>query len=308
MRIRRKALGSLAALAALLVVAVGPAAAQSSVNEALIRGLNENLLYVAIPLAVLVELILFYAVYRFKDADEAKPTQENRRLEITWTVATAIILLFVGFTAYQVLGVPLIGGVTAQTYENVDTQPLATTHHGGQGANAPPVTEPDAVQVEVVAQKYYWTYNYPHQTAPNNDSEFVSRSSLQGQPLVIPADRPVYFHVTSLDWLHAFHVPGLALKQDAFPGKYNTIKTVALEPGSYQLYCAEYCGVGHSNMLGTVEVLPSAENPENPAEGTYEHWIQQRKSELASESGSGAGAGTNATNATSTGTASLAGV
>jgi len=302
MRIRRGAGASLAVLAALFVVAVQPAAAQSSINEALIRGLNQNLLYVAIPLAVLVELVLFYAVYRFKDAEEAKPTQENRRLEITWTVATAIILLFVGFTAYQVLGVPLIGGVTASTYEDVETQDVAVTHHEGQGANGPPVSEADAVQVEVVAQKYYWTYNYPHQTAPTNDSKFVSRSSLQGQPLVIPADRPVYFHVTSIDWLHAFHVPDLALKQDAFPGKYNTIKTIALEPGTYQLYCAEYCGVGHSQMLGTVEVLPSAENPENPAEGTYEHWIQQRKSELASEGGSGGGA-----NATNTDNASLAG-
>jgi cytochrome c oxidase subunit 2 len=305
MRIRRKAAGSLVALAALFVVAVQPVAAQSSVNEALIRGLNENLLYVAIPLAILVELILFYAVYRFKDADEAQPTQENRRLEITWTIATAIILLFVGFTAYQVLGVPLVGGVTAQTYEDVETQPLATTHFEGQGANAPPVSEADAVQVEVVAQKYFWRYNYPHETAPNNDSEFVSRSSLNGQPLVIPADRPVYFHVTSIDWLHAFHVPDLALKQDAFPSKYNTIKTVALEPGSYQLYCAEYCGVGHSNMLGTVQVLPAAENPDDPAEGTYEHWIQQRKSELAAENGSG-NASTSA-NATSTGNASVAG-
>ena len=53
---------------------------------------------------LLVEGILIYTVYRFKDADEAKPTKENRRLEITWTVATAIVLLFVDIAALAALG------------------------------------------------------------------------------------------------------------------------------------------------------------------------------------------------------------
>jgi cytochrome c oxidase subunit 2 len=60
----------------------------------------------------------------------------------------------------------------------------------------------------------------------------------------------------------------LGLKSDAFPGQHNTIRTVASSPGTYQLYCAEYCGSGHSQMLGTVEVLPQDE---------YDQWLESQQ-------------------------------
>jgi cytochrome c oxidase subunit 2 len=238
-----------------------PVAAQTSLNEQLIRGLNERLLYVAIPITILVEVILIYTVIRYRDSnvEEAKPTQENRRLEITWTVATAIILLFVGFASYQVLGVTAIGGVTAAS--NPDAQPAAVTEDF-DGAIGPQADEENAVQIEVVAQKYFWEYKY--------DNGSVVGSSTADEPLYIPKDRPVYLHITSTDWLHALHVPDLGLKQDAFPGQYNTIKTVAYEEGTYQLYCAEYCGVGHSGMLGKVKVVSTEE---------YQQYLEDKRAE-----------------------------
>jgi len=102
MKRSRLALASLLSVV-VLSLAADPVAAQTSVSAELINGLNEKLLFVAIPITILVEGILIYTVYRFKDADEAKPTKENRRLEITWTVATAIVLLFVGVASYGVL-------------------------------------------------------------------------------------------------------------------------------------------------------------------------------------------------------------
>jgi len=269
MRLARTA-GGLLAVATLLVLAVTPAAAQTSINSELISNLNLSLLYVAVPITVLVEGILIYTVIRFKDNDDPSPTRENRRLEITWTVATAIILLFVGLASYQVLGSAFVGGATATAGQ--DTDNLAELSFDYEGAKAPADGE-NAVQVEVVAQKYYWYYRYPEA------GNFTVNGQAQGDPMVIPANRTVYLHVTSTDWLHAFHVPDLALKQDAFPGRYNTIKTVVYEEGSYQLYCAEYCGVGHSGMLGEVRVLPQAENPADPEQGTYEYWLQQQANE-----------------------------
>ena len=262
MRHRRAALRALLGFG-LLALLAEPVAAQTSINDALITGLNLDLLYVAIPITVLVEGILIYTVikYRADNVEEAKPTEENRRLEITWTVATAVILLFVGFAAYQVLGVVAIGGVTAST--NPNAQPAAITQDY-EGAIGPNPDETDAVQIEVVAQKYFWTYNY------QTENGTVSGSSTAGEALKIPANRPVYLHITSTDWLHAFHVPDLGLKVDAFPGQYNTIKTVAYEQGSYQLYCAEYCGVGHSGMLGQVDVVSSEE---------YEEYVDSKQSE-----------------------------
>jgi cytochrome c oxidase subunit 2 len=260
-----------AGLAALVALAVDPVAAQTSINDELISGLNLDLLYVAIVITVIVEAVLIYTVLRYKDSDEAKPTQENRRLEITWTVTTAIILLFVGVAAYQVLGVQAIGGVTAAS--NPTAVEPATTYEF-PGAVGPPEAEADeVVEVEVVAQKYYWNFNYPEATVNGNESRYVSTSSLNGEPLVIPSDTTVYFHVTSIDWLHAFHAPDLALKQDAFPEKFNTIKTEAYEEGTYQLYCAEYCGVGHSGMLAEIQVVTPDE---------YEQFLEEQKAEMES--------------------------
>jgi cytochrome c oxidase subunit 2 len=59
--------------------------------------------------------------------------------------------------------------------------------------------------------------------------------------------------------IHGFAVPELGLKQDAIPDQNNTIRTVPLETGTYQGYCTEYCGVSHSQMYFTVEVVSQDE-------------------------------------------------
>jgi cytochrome c oxidase subunit 2 len=250
---RERRLIALFAGLGLLALAAEPAAAQSSINQELIGGLNSNLMYVAVPITILVEGILIYTIWRFRSdkQEEASPTQENRRLEITWTVATAVILLFVGFASYQVLASPYVGGAAAAP----DTTDDAQVSKDLEGAAAP--SEADALEVEVVAYKYAWEFHYP-------DANVTSTGTL-----VVPKDRTVYFHVVSEDWLHSFHVPGLGWKQDAFPGQYNTIKGLAYEEGEYQLYCAEYCGVGHSNMLGTVEVVSQDE---------FQDWLDEQQS------------------------------
>ncbi|WP_227355105.1 cytochrome c oxidase subunit II [Haladaptatus salinisoli] len=222
--------------AALLAVAVDPALAQGydSTTENLIKTLNTQLLYAAIPITVLVEGILIYTVWKFRNNENPLPTKENRRLEITWTVATAIVLLFVGYASY---------GVMANEY-------VTTTPEQAQNV------EKNAVEIEVVAERYAWTFNYKgHNVSASTNA-------------VIPKNRPVYFNITSKDWLHAFHVPGLGLKQDAIPNQHNVIKTKATEEGTYQLYCAEYCGVGHSSMLGKVRVVSQPE---------YQQWLQNQE-------------------------------
>jgi cytochrome c oxidase subunit 2 len=63
----------------------------------------------------------------------------------------------------------------------------------------------------------------------------------------------------------------MGLKSDAFPGQWNTLLTTANHPGEeYQLYCAEYCGSGHSQMLGTVETK---------TQDNFESWLANQTSE-----------------------------
>ena len=220
-----KRIAPVAALGAVfLLLTADPAAAQSTSAEA-IDGLNERLLVVAIPITVLVEGVLIYTVLKFKGSDEAKPTRENRRLEITWTVATAVILLFVGLATTMTMADPSVINDDVQNRADVPD---------------------DAEHVNVSAFRYGWTFTY-------------DEHNVQSDRLVIPANQQTYFNVTTQDWLHSFHVPALGLKQDAVPGKSNYLMTEGTEPGVYQGYCAEFCGTGHSAMMFEVEIMPQDE-------------------------------------------------
>jgi cytochrome c oxidase subunit 2 len=230
---RRTRLGLVTLLSAVvLALAADPVAAQASATSGLINELNGKLLYVAIPITVITQAILLYTVIRFRRNDEAQPTKENRRLEITWTIATAAVLLFVGVASYGVLANP-----------NVTYMPGMNDDGPGEGD----------VVVEAEAYQWGWNMRYP-------EEDGVTAPTVEGSPqVVIPKDTDVYFEVTSTDVIHGFAVPELGLKQDAMPGATNTIKTVAYEEGTYQGYCTEYCGVAHSQMYFTVKVVSQEE-------------------------------------------------
>jgi cytochrome c oxidase subunit 2 len=242
---------TVAVLGFLGLLVADPVAAQNSVNDQLITDLNLTLLYAAIPITVLVEAVLIYAVVKFKDNDDPQPTQENRRLEITWTVATAVILLFVGFASYQVLAVEEVGN-PIDSEERLEP----TVSEDLEGAVGPHADEENAVEVEIQAFRYGWSATYEGTDVQTNNE------------IRIPTDRPVYFHITSQDWLHMLHVPDMGLKQSAFPGEYNTIKTEAYEEDRHQFYCTEYCGVGHSQMNGEFIVMDGEE---------YDEWLEEQQ-------------------------------
>jgi cytochrome c oxidase subunit 2 len=237
------------AFVALFASAVEPAAAQS-INKALIRNLNRQLLYVAVPLAILVETILFYAVWRHKDNENPTPTRENRSLELTWTIATAVILLFVGFASYNVLANPYI----SPSYGDQEVAGANVSNPYLQGAIVP--DDPDAVVVEVIGYQWGWEFVYPEENVTTNN---VS---------VLPANKDVYFHLTAREVIHSFHAPELGLKQDLIPGETNTIRTNVTKRGQYRVYCSEYCGAGHSRMYANLTVV---------SEQRYRNWLATQR-------------------------------
>jgi cytochrome c oxidase subunit 2 len=214
------------AVGAVVALLATPAAAQS-VNRNAIDDLNEQLLYVALPLVLFVEVTLVYALYRFRNNDDPQPTTKDSALEITWTAATGVVLLFVGLSAFFVLANPYI------------------TPAAGQPATAE--IPDDAVEIEVVAYQWGWEFRY-------QGEDVVTQSRL-----VLPTDRDVYFSLVTRDVIHSFYVPKLGLKQDVIPGQTTQAKTRATRTGEYRLYCAELCGVGHTRMHGTVVVMSQEE-------------------------------------------------
>jgi cytochrome c oxidase subunit 2 len=108
-------------------------------------------------------------------------------------------------------------------------------------------TPPDGtMDIYVTGKQWMWKFAY---------ADGVSSES----QLTVPAGRAVRLIMTSRDVIHSFYVPALRLKQDVIPGRYVTLWFNADRPGTYPIYCAEYCGVSHSGMLGSLLVLPEAE-------------------------------------------------
>ncbi|WP_276271847.1 cytochrome c oxidase subunit II [Haloarcula litorea] len=222
---RSRWVSRLVLLAVGLCLFASPAAAQS-VNRAAIDDLNEQLLYVALPLTLFVELTLVYAVYRFRNNDDPRPTVDDPALEITWTAATGAILVFVGVSAFFVLANPYIS-------------PAAASPADGELG--------DETEIEVLGYQWGWEFHYPEANVTTQER------------LVLPRDRDVLFRLTSADVIHSLYVPKLGLKQDIFPGQETLARTRATRTGSYRLYCAELCGSGHSRMQATVVVLNQSE-------------------------------------------------
>lgn len=104
----------------------------------------------------------------------------------------------------------------------------------------------DALEINVVGRQWLWNVWYTNGRQLTNE-------------LVVPKDRPVKLLMSSEDVIHSFFIPNFRLKQDVLPGSYTTLWFQATETGEHQVFCAEYCGAAHSQMLAKVKVLEPAE-------------------------------------------------
>ncbi|MBE0577771.1 MAG: cytochrome c oxidase subunit II [Desulfuromonadales bacterium] len=103
----------------------------------------------------------------------------------------------------------------------------------------------NAVPIHASARMWSWLFTY--------------ENGKTSDKLYVPVGQPVKVQLTAEDVLHSFYVPAFRVKRDTVPGMDNYVWFVADQPGSYDLFCAEYCGVGHSAMITTVEAVPAAE-------------------------------------------------
>ena len=109
----------------------------------------------------------------------------------------------------------------------------------------------DAMEIFVVGKQWMWKVQHPDGTREINQ-------------LHVPVGRPVRITLGSEDVLHDFSLPAFRVKMDAVPGKLTTLWFEATVPGTYHIFCAEYCGTKHSGMIGEVIAL----QPDD-----YEAWL-----------------------------------
>ena len=198
------------------------------------------------------QIALGYAVWKFRDTgkagDRSVYSHGSNRLEVLWTVITAVI-----FIALGVMG----QSVWASLRLN----------------DAPP----GSYTVEVVAQQFQWNFHYAGadgkfgRTDPSliddgalnfiglDAEDAASRDDAVTAALAIPVNRPVELRLRARDVIHNFWVPQLRFKQDLVPGMEIKVHFTANKVGKYELACAELCGQLHFKMKSYMLVLPEDE-------------------------------------------------
>jgi cytochrome c oxidase subunit 2 len=194
---------------------------------------NTVLLVVLTPFTVFVLVHLGYVltVFRVRDNDELRegpPIRGNTRMQLLWLGATTAAVLFLAIFG---------------------TAELLAKNGSGGGQGPSPIAKPGggALPVQVIAQQWEFTYRYP------------TYGGVETAQLVLPVDREIAFHVTSLDAIHSFWAYQLGVKADANPGVDNVAYVKPKTMRTFDIRCAELCGLWHGYMFDTGRVVSASQ-------------------------------------------------
>jgi cytochrome c oxidase subunit II len=169
-----------------------------------------------------------------------------------FTLLISVVLIFFVIryrrrTPYEIPR-PVAGSHKLETVWTVIPLIIAMTIFGwGAGVYYEQYRPPqNAVEIYVVGKQWMWKIQ--HSTGQREINE-----------LHVPVGRKIKLIMTTEDVIHDFFVPAFRLKTDVVPGKYTTQWFEATKPGTYRLFCAEYCGMNHSGMIGQVIVMEPRE-------------------------------------------------
>jgi cytochrome c oxidase subunit 2 len=117
----------------------------------------------------------------------------------------------------------------------------------------------NAMNIYIVGKQWMWKAEHPGGQHEIN-------------ALHVPIGRPVQLTMISQDVFHSFSIPDFRVKREVIPGRYSTEWFQATEPGTYHLFCTQYCGTAHSAMIGQIIAM----TPED-----YTKWTQQSTSGMS---------------------------
>lgn len=193
---------------------------------------------------VFVQATTGFFIWRFskENNDRALYHPHNRRLEITWTIVTAIFLFG-------------LAGWSFSEWKNTMLKP-------------PPA---DAITVEAIGQQFAWSFRYPTRDGifAHVDPHLISYKNPLGldpkdenskdnpmtKELYLPVNRPVVVRIRALDVIHSFFLPNFRVKQDAVPGMTIETSFTPTKIGDFEIACAQLCGAGHYTMRSVLHVL-----------------------------------------------------
>ncbi len=224
------------------------------------RGYLDNLYYVILGITgaayILYQLALGYVIYRYRGdrpGAESSHWHESHKLELTWTIGTAVILIPIVFTGL--------------IYWDRVRGPAPD----------------DAVTVMAVGAQFQWDFHYPgadgefgrfdptlyaidNQIGLDESDAAAGDDWVLTNQLVLPVNRPARILLRSKDVQHAFFLPNFRVKNDLVPGMTTEVWFTPVKTGSYEVACAELCGLGHYRMRAFLEVMEEAD---------YRQWLAE---------------------------------
>lgn len=166
--------------------------------------------------------IIFYAI-RYRNGartDRTGRIHNSLPVEITWTIATAVLFIVFFFTGIGIY------------YDDF----------------VPPA---NAIEIYSVGRQWMWKFEHPDGRREINE-------------LHLPVGESIRITMTSEDVIHDLFFPAFRVKRDVLPGRYTSMWFRPTRPGTYHLFCSQYCGAWHANMVGSVIVMNAAD---------YQRWL-----------------------------------
>ncbi len=206
---------------------------------------NTVLLALATPVLLMVVIYLLYAIVYFRQpkgaALEGPAIRGNARIQTTWLIVTSTLVL--SLAAYG-------------------TWRLFADHGAGSGSGPSPISRPSGpkLPVQVIAQQWAFTYRYP------------TYGGVETPHLVLPENETIELHVTSLDVIHSFWAIQLGVKADANPQIDNIAFVQPTRLKSFEIRCAELCGIWHGEMFDHGRVVTP---------GEFGTWIHEQQLKFA---------------------------
>lgn len=216
-------------------------------------------LWFIVPITLLVLFLLAYCIVKFRASANPVPsrTSHNTVIEVVWTVAPVVVLLFLAVPSFQLL--------TAQYSP----------------------TEEPALTIKATGNQWNWDYEYQVENPlsfnaailQENERAGLGKEDLARYPrllavnneVVVPVDVTVRVLVTAADVIHAFAMPAFGIKTDAVPGRINETFFKAEKEGLYYGQCSELCGKDHAFMPIAIRVV----NDEQ-----YQTWLAAARTDL----------------------------
>jgi len=225
----------IAGLGFLALCATGCAQAGATESGQKVHNLFVQIALIALPVFLIVEFLLVLFVFRYRKRDDEPAPQRfgsTKWLVIFFLIPTLIVAVVYG-----------LGEVTLAAVQKQDPNPQIT--------------------IRVQGAQWAWTFYYLNEG-------FFSTGKTLGPPAImeVPIDTPVLIQLESKDVIHSFFVPAFLYKKDVIPGRHNEFTFTATTLGTFNGQCAEFCGLYHSKMRFTLNVVTLQD---------YSVWVKQEQ-------------------------------